>query len=138
MLAKADAALLIGDPALFADAAAHGADKIDLGESWTSMTARPFVWAFWAGPSTAASAAVVPLLQETAERGMAHTDDIARAYCADTPARWPLAERYLRDHLRFRLDERALDGLQIYYREAHRLGLAPQPPASLRFLDAPR
>ncbi len=136
MLAKADAALLIGDPALFVDHAAFGADKIDLGDAWTSMTARPFVWAFWAGPETPAAHAVVPLLQDAAERGMAHSDDIARAYCADAPDRWPLAERYLRDHLRFRLDARALEGLHIYYREAHRLGLVPAPPPALRFLGA--
>ena len=35
MLAVADAALLIGDPALFVDHRALGAEKIDLGAAWT-------------------------------------------------------------------------------------------------------
>ena len=44
-----DAALLIGDPALFLDHVAAGLTKIDLGAEWTRLTGLPFVWAFWAG-----------------------------------------------------------------------------------------
>src|SRR5690348_5263249 len=53
MLAQADAALLIGDPALFVYPAAFGAEKIDLGAAWSDMTGLPFVWAFWAGRASA-------------------------------------------------------------------------------------
>ena len=49
MLERCDAALIIGDPALFLDVEAAGVEKIDLGEEWTAMTGLPFVWAFWAG-----------------------------------------------------------------------------------------
>ena len=49
MLASADAALIIGDMALFADHRAHTAEKIDLGAVWSEMTGLPFVWAFWSG-----------------------------------------------------------------------------------------
>ena len=52
MLAAADAALLIGDPALFLDHRALGADKTDLGEAWTALTGLPVVWAFWSGPAS--------------------------------------------------------------------------------------
>ena len=48
MLAQADAALVIGDPALFMDADGRGLNKIDLGAAWTAMTGLPFVYAFWA------------------------------------------------------------------------------------------
>jgi chorismate dehydratase len=131
MLASADAALLIGDPALFTPTVA-GVEKIDLGAVWTEMTGLPFVWAFWAGPRTPASAGVVTLLQHAAEDGMTHTDEIAAAYCRHEPGRIPLAQRYLRDHLRFRLDDRAVAGLRAYYREAHALSLVPAAGA-LRF-----
>src|SRR5262249_1305249 len=63
MLANADAALLIGDPALFLDHRALGAEKIDLGDAWTTMTGLPFVWAFWSGRSDAVDRAVVRRLQ---------------------------------------------------------------------------
>lgn len=44
MLAAHDAALIIGDPALYLDPAARGVQKIDLGEAWNDMTGLPFVW----------------------------------------------------------------------------------------------
>ena len=135
MLAAADAALLIGDPALFVDAAARGVDKIDLGAAWTEMTGLPFVWAFWSGPDLPKTAAIVPLLQQTAETGMAHTADIARAYCGGDPARTALAQAYLRDNLMFRLNDRAVEGLRMFYREAMGLGLA-SGDADLRFFGA--
>jgi chorismate dehydratase len=125
MLAAADAALLIGDPALFAGEAAHGVTKIDLGAEWTAMTGLPFVWAFWAGRPDAADAGMVARLQDAAERGMANTDQIAAAYCPGDPIRIAVAQRYLRENLTFRLTGRALDGLETYYQEAGRLGLVP-------------
>ncbi|MFI5177488.1 MAG: menaquinone biosynthetic enzyme MqnA/MqnD family protein [Vicinamibacterales bacterium] len=134
MLAVADAALLIGDPALFARAA--GLEKIDLGAAWTEMTGLPFVWAFWAGPSAPIGPDVVHLLQEAASNGMAHSDDIADAYCAPRLDDQRLARRYLRENLRFELDGRALEGLRRFYRDAAALGLAPAR-GPVEFFDAP-
>lgn len=126
MLAAADAALLIGDPALFVDHHALGATKIDLGAAWTDMTGLPFVWAVWSGRSDAVGAETVAVLNEAARQGGAHLDDIARAYCADRPERLATARDYLRHNLRFVLDERAAEGLRTYYREAASLGLVPR------------
>jgi chorismate dehydratase len=132
MLVEADAGLLIGDPALFLDPADHGVTKTDLGEQWTTMTGLPFVWAFWSGRPAAADGATVRLLQRAAEEGMRRSDAIADAYCLGAPERRPLARRYLREHLMFRLDDRAVAGLETYYREAAALGLA-MPSAKLDF-----
>lgn len=129
MLAAADAALVIGDLALFADHRAHGADKIDLGDAWTTMTGLPFVWAFWAGRQDAAGAETIALLQDAAERGMAHVDAIAADYCSRQPERIPTAARYLRENLAFRLTDRAIEGLRAYYAEAARLGLVARAAA---------
>lgn len=123
MLAHADAALVIGDPALFVDHRALDADKIDLGEAWTTMTGLPFVWAFWAGRPGAATPETVRLLQSAAEHGLAASDAIAAEYCRDAPARIPLAQEYLRRHLAFRLTDRALEGLRTFYREAQAAGV---------------
>jgi chorismate dehydratase len=135
MLAAADAALVIGDPALFADARALGAEKIDLGAAWTDMTRLPFVWAFWAGRAGAAGADVVAVLQRAAAAGMTCSDALADAYCAGNPARQSIARRYLRDNLRFELDDRALDGLRLFYREAAAVGAAPAG-APLAFFES--
>jgi chorismate dehydratase len=135
MLATADAALLIGDPALFATVV-PGVQKIDLGAEWTAMTGLPFVWAFWAGRADAADAKVVAILTEAAEAGMAQTDQVAAEYCAARPERIALAQQYLRDHLMFRLTPRALDGLGTYYREAVALGMV-RDAGMLEFFDKP-
>lgn len=135
MLAEADAALLIGDAALFADHRAHGAEKIDLGQVWTEMTGLPFVWAFWAGPPGAADAGTVRVLQQAAEAGRAATDRIASAYCRDDPGKTPVAQRYLRENLAFRWTPAATEGLRTYYREAAALGLI-EASWALAFYDA--
>ncbi len=126
MLSVADAALVIGDPALFADHQALGAAKTDLGEEWTSMTGLPFVWAFWSGRAGAASPEVVGLLQAAAEDGMRHSDAIADAYLAGEPSRQPVGRSYLRENLMFRLTPRAVSGLERYFDEAVAIGLSPE------------
>lgn len=123
MLARADAALVIGDNALFADAGAHGAIKIDVGLEWARMTGLPFVWAFWSGRADAVDEAGVARLQEAAGEGMGRVSEIAAAYCAGDPYQTAIAESYLRENLVYVFDERSLEGLRTYYREAANLGL---------------
>ena len=128
MLAIADAALMIGDPALFVDHTSLGATKIDLGDTWTSMTGLPFVWAVWSGRSAAVTADAVALLNHAAREGGRHLDEIADAYCADQLDRRPAARRYLKENLRYVLDDRAVEGLRTYFREAAALGLVSDRP----------
>ena len=123
MLAACDAALLIGDPALFADYDALGVDKIDLGEAWTALTGLPFVWAFWAGRPDAADADIVGRLQEARDAGVAASDAVADAYVGGDPDRRTVARRYLRESMKYDLSIRALQGLRTYFREAAQLGL---------------
>jgi len=94
------------------------------------------VWAFWAGRTGAAGAGVVAALQAAAANGLAGSDAIADGYCAGDPARQATARRYLRENMRFELDDAALDGLRLFYREAAAVGAAPDG-APLAFFDAP-
>ena len=137
MLANADAALLIGDPALFLDHRAHGATKWDLGALWTELTGLPFVWAFWAGPEGAVSSQTVRVLQQAAQKGSRHLPEIARDYRPESRAEQQVAEAYLRTNLVFPLTERALDGLRTYYREAGSLGVAGADRQLTFFEEAP-
>ncbi|NQW03246.1 MAG: menaquinone biosynthesis protein [Acidobacteria bacterium] len=123
MLAAHDAALVIGDPALFVDYRALGADKIDLGQEWTEMTGLPFVWAFWAGHADAVSPARVRRMQRTRDFGVRASDALADAYMTATPERCDVARHYLRHSIAFDLDVRMLDGVRTYFREAAALGL---------------
>jgi chorismate dehydratase len=116
-----DAALLIGDPALFLDHGSAGLTKIDLGAEWTRLTGLPFVWAFWAGREGAIDAAGVAVLQGARDRGTKDSDAIADAYCGAERA--PVCRAYLRDNIKYRLGDREIQGLRRYYELAARHGL---------------
>ena len=113
MLRRCDAALLIGDAALFLDHKLLGVKKFDLGERWTQLTGLPFVWAFWAGRPAALNEPQVQLLIDARDAGVAASDAIAAAYCG--PARAEQAQRYLRENIRYELGSRELEGLKTYY-----------------------
>jgi len=142
MLEEADAALLIGDPALFA-----GDDRpsLDLGREWTDLSGAPMVWAFWAAPPGALSGADVARLQASLGTGLEALPAIAASY--NSPAAMELTrptagppraqlvaafESYLRDNVLYRLGEDEIRGLLEYYRRAHGLGLIERVP-ELRF-----
>jgi chorismate dehydratase len=137
MLGACDAALLIGDPALFVDHRALGVEKIDLGQAWTDMTGLPFVWAFWSGRPEAADSDVVRRLQEARDAGVAASDSVADAYCASHAARQAIARHYLRENMKYDLSPRALEGLTAYYHEAAALGLVERT-GPIEFFATPR
>jgi predicted solute-binding protein len=113
MLRRCDAALLIGDTALFLDHSARGLTKIDLGEAWTRLTGLPFVWAFWAGRPDALSSEDVAELIAARNRGVVASDEIAAEYCG--PARASLGQAYLRDNIRYSLGDREQAGLRHFF-----------------------
>lgn len=127
MLSACDAALLIGDPALFVDHGALGVEKTDLGQAWTRWTGHPFVWAFWAGRASAADASVTARLQDARDAGIAASDAIANRYCEGDAGRQAIARRYLRDNIKYHMTDDAISGLKRFYREAATLGLVGGP-----------
>jgi chorismate dehydratase len=129
MLRRCDAALLIGDPALFLDHDRLGAEKIDLGEQWTSMTGLPFVWAFWAGRRSALSHEAVVALAAARDAGVAESDSVAEIYCG--PDRAARGKAYLRENIYYVLGDREEEGLRAYYDLAERHGVVDRviPPA---------
>jgi chorismate dehydratase len=120
-----DAALVIGDPALFLDEQSAGLTKIDLGSEWTRMTGLPFVWAFWAGREGSVDAAGVAALQAARDAGIAATDEIAVTYCGVEHA--AVCRRYLSDNIKYRLGERETEGLRRYYELAAKHGFVDRP-----------
>jgi chorismate dehydratase len=127
MLARADAALMIGDPALGSEATLP---RLDLGEEWTARTGLPFVYAFWAG--RAAPAGTVGRLQEALREGLGAIPRIALAFDGKVPGHAADNEAYLRSNIVYRFGEREQAGLREFYRRAHALGLIPRVP-EMRF-----
>ncbi|MDQ3170693.1 MAG: menaquinone biosynthesis protein [Acidobacteriota bacterium] len=129
MTTAEDAALLIGDPALFADHAAMGLEKIDLGAEWTALTGLPFVWAFWAGREGAIDPAGVERLQQARRRGEAASDRLAEAYASEyarrtrRPADPELAKRYLKDNIKYDLGEREVAAVERFHALALKAGI---------------
>jgi chorismate dehydratase len=128
MLAQHDAALLIGDNALFQSAVVShqsSVEVIDLGQAWSDFTRRPFVYAFWAGKPGVLTAAHVKELQETRDRGVAEVETVAKEYLKDAPERQALGARYLRDNIKYHFGDDERKGLELFYRYASEIGVAP-------------
>ena len=125
MLAAADAALVIGDQALYADHAARGLIKTDLGTEWRALTGLPFVYAGWAGPEGALTATHVAALQAARADGEADFPGVAREFAAGDAGREATALEYLRDNLRYGLGDAELAGLRLFHELAAGLGLVP-------------
>jgi predicted solute-binding protein len=129
MLAEADAAVVIGDPALYYDGPAR---RLDLGDEWTRRTGLPFVYAFWAGRPEAVSVASVVRLQEALAAGRRHLAEIAASYNGVGGGRGGLNESYLRANIVYELGAAERAGLVEFLTRAHGLGLVPRVP-ELRF-----
>jgi chorismate dehydratase len=125
MLERADAALVIGDPAMAIDAGALGLQKIDLGGEWHALTGLPFVYAMWTGRQGVASPAQCAALRTAREQGEANLPKIAAQAGEGDAARTAQALCYLRDNLKYGLGEREAAGLRRFHELGVEVGLAP-------------
>ena len=129
MLEDADAALVIGDPALYFEG---DVARLDLGEAWWRATGLPFVFAFWAGPAGAVSQAQVRRLLDAKAAGLDAVPRIAASYNGLGRGRSAFNETYLRSHVVYDLGEGEQQGLCEFFRRAKALDLIANVP-ELRF-----
>ena len=99
MLAEADAALIIGDPALRLDPDMPGYYIYDLGTEWTGRTGLPMVFAVWAGRPQAIEPWVVEALQKSCAYGCARLEEIVTAESARLGMPEDLVRQYLTHHI---------------------------------------
>jgi chorismate dehydratase len=156
MLQQADAALLIGDPALrLSIACAPGAHRdatgdlvstasltglsesgsfyiYDIVEKWRAMTSLPAVLAVWAARREAVTPQLVQDFQDSLTFGLQHLDAIAAEAAVEMQLPAADLRRYLSENIDYRLDEENLQGLTRYYVLAAHLGLIP---ANLRTIE---
>jgi chorismate dehydratase len=142
MLAAADAALLIGDPALLAleekeqRALRTGEELLylDLAHEWHEFTGLPWVSAVWAVragalPETGLCAQqIVRDMQASRDNGMAHVEDLADEWCERIPVPRETIRTYLTENIHYVLDEDCLRGLDLFYRLASQCGALPAAP----------
>jgi chorismate dehydratase len=140
MLARHDAALLIGDPALQVNRTRYR--TYDLAEEWIQRTAKPFVFAFWAVRREAAQNTQLDLahiFQQSRTNGLQSDslERIADAWASRLDLTRDEVKNYLLDNIYYYLDSACLEGLALFYRYAFECGALPEPP-QLRFLEAPK
>jgi predicted solute-binding protein len=127
MLAAADAALLIGDPALHVDPYSLPYPSWDLGEEWTRMTRAPMVFAVWAGRAAFECRRFEPAFTASCRFGFAAIDEIIRMESASRKLPEPLVRSYLTRHIRNELGENEYKGLDLFLELASKLGARVVP-----------
>ncbi|MBV9671062.1 MAG: menaquinone biosynthesis protein [Acidobacteriales bacterium] len=137
MLAKHDAALLIGDPALQIDITKSRYQIFDLAEEWNAMTGLPFVFAFWAVLESARHQALesstVDAFQKSRDAGMQNVRGIANRSALKYGVSPELALEYLTRHIDYSLDTENLAGLKSFFHLAQTVGALTEAPP-IRFL----
>ncbi len=152
MLARADAAVVIGDPALrlrlkvdALEAKVPGAEACcccdsdaddehpvkgietlfvyDVAQQWREMTGLPAVLAIWVARRGVVTPEMEADFQASREYGLAHIGDIAEGAALKLELPPRELERYLTENIDYSLDEENLAGLRLYYEECARAGL---------------
>lgn len=118
MLFDADAALIIGDPALRLNLEELPFEHLDLGAEWLDLTGLPMVFAAWAGKPGLAPDRIERLTRESYDFGRARLGEIVERASAEHRIPAALADRYLRRHIRYELGAKEQDGLQAFLRLA--------------------
>ena len=134
MLAIADAALIIGDPALHIDpASGAGRFVYDLGAEWGEMTGLPMVFAVWAGRKGVASPDVALAFQESCRFGRERIDEIARSEAGVRGLSFELAREYLTRHIVNELGPREHQGMELFLKYARQPAVTPSvaPPITV-------
>jgi chorismate dehydratase len=147
MLGDADAALLIGDPALRLSIAIEaeakrgaageqicagssvgvsGAQNLyvyDVVEEWRRMTSLPAVLAIWAGRRDIVTVEVAANFAASRDFGMAHIEEISAAASREMQLPPAALADYLRQNIDFSFGEDNRRGLELYFRLAAKLQL---------------
>ncbi|MHA6483890.1 menaquinone biosynthesis protein [Paenibacillus sp. strain BS8-2] len=139
MLEKADAALLIGDPAIRASRDCHGLQVLDLGQLWNDWTGLGMTYAVVAARRQWVESAqenVYELYAAMVRTRKANVDD-PETMVQKAVEQLGGAESYWRVYfqaLRYDFDEKLQRGLELYFQYAAELGLL-KDEVSLRFLE---
>jgi predicted solute-binding protein len=150
MLAQADAALVIGDPALrlslgverdsrarpdgqtVCQAATLGITSAevlhvyDVVGEWRSLTGLPAVLAIWAARRDVATPEVTADFLASREFGLSRIAEISLGAARDLELSQLALESYLRHNIDFSLDAENRRGLELYFARAVKLGLIAQ------------
>ena len=121
MLKRADAALVIGDPALTYDGEVK--EVYDLAAEWRKFTGLPFVFALWVGRLEAKLGRLREDFESSRDYGLASVDEIAREYAPKYGLEPQEVKIYLTENIDYTLDEENRQGLRLFYKLARETGI---------------
>jgi chorismate dehydratase len=136
MLTQADAAVVIGDPALYArqdrDArqARTGEELVylDMAEEWRAQTGLPYISAVWCLSPAAGGVPAETIAADcirSRDNGLRHIDDLVAEW--SPRMRLPADELrdYLGNNLHYTLDQECIEGMRGFFRTAAELRILP-------------
>ena len=139
MLERADAAVVIGDPALLAleerenrmERTGEELVYIDLAEAWHSLTGLAYVSAVWSA-AHGTTAWDRPLEQSVAEdmissrdHGLANIDALVAEWAEKLPLQESTLRSYLTTNIHYVLDDECIKGMQGFFEMAAKYGVLP-------------
>ncbi|MDR3746459.1 MAG: menaquinone biosynthesis protein [Acidobacteriaceae bacterium] len=146
MLHQADAALLIGDPALLAlesraeiEASVGPCLWLDLAHEWIARTGLPWVAAVWAVRSEALTstspAQLLADLEQSRDHGLANIDQLVSEWTPRIAIPSNIISNYLNHNIHYRLTPSCIEAIQLFRRYAAEAAILPPLP-NLRFLQS--
>ena len=133
MLDRADAAIVIGDPALMAleertnrfERTGEELVYHDLAEEWRKLTGLPFISAVWASGGFL-DERVGEDLMRSRDHGLQNIDALVDYWSKRLPIPEKTIRQYLTANIHYMLDEECIEGMRGFFRMAAEAGVLPQ------------
>jgi chorismate dehydratase len=146
MLQHADAAILIGDPALLALESREDIERtigpcqwFDLAREWRTRTKLPWVAAVWAvrldalGPPNLTAAQLTEDLEASRNHGLLHIEDLVEQWTPRIAIPAATIRHYLSHNIHYVLNTDCIRAIELFRQYAAEVDVLPPLP-SLRFL----
>ncbi|HWT67356.1 MAG TPA: menaquinone biosynthesis protein [Terracidiphilus sp.] len=134
MLAQADAAVVIGDPALLApeqreEHFLRTGERLvfhDLAEEWRALTGLPWVSAVWGVvPNVALDETVAADFIRSRDHGLQNIDALVEEWAAKLPLKPETIRAYLTENIHYVLDNDCMEGMRGFFSMAAEVGALP-------------
>ena len=134
MLDRADAAIVIGDPALMAlEEQANRFERTgeelvyhDLAQEWKALTGLPFVSAVWGVAGDVQLDRLSGDFIRSRDQGLKNIDALVTEWRRQVPLAEETIRAYLTTNIHYVLDEECIEGISGFFRMAADLGVLPR------------
>ncbi len=134
MLDRADAAIVIGDPALFAleeranRSERHEEELVyhDIAHEWRALTGLPFVSAVWAARAEIPVESIAYDFIQSRDHGLENINTLATEWSRKLPLAESTIRRYLSENIHYVLDPEYIEGMRGFFKEAAAAGVLPE------------